>query len=165
MTEHLTASLSLQNSTKRLSVITSQLSGDSRSSRHITTTMSYRPFITCHVLDTISGKPGAGIDVNLKLLSPSHATTAHWTATTNSDGRVPAWTSSTDINEIVASVKNNLGDEDQMIWSLTFDTEAYFGKGNTFWPEVELRFAAKKEEHYHVPLLLGPWSYTTYRGS
>lgn len=125
-----------------------------------------RPFITCHVLDTITGRPGAGIDVKLKLLSPAHATTAHWTATTNSDGRVPSWTSSTAVNEVVQKVKQELGEGDQMTWSLTFDTEAYFGKGNTFWPEVELRFAAKRDEdHYHVPLLLGPWSYTTYRGS
>lgn len=134
---------------------------------HLTpTTMSQRPFITCHVLDTITGKPGANISVKLKLVTPSQATTAHWTATTNSDGRVPSWTSSADINDVVKSVKANLADGDQMVWSLTFDTESYFGKGNTFWPEVELRFAAKKEEeHYHVPLLLGPWSYTTYRGS
>jgi len=70
------------------------------------------------------------------------------------------------MNALVEQVKSQLKDDEQMIWSLTFDTESYFGKGNTFWPEVELRFAAKKEEeHYHVPLLLGPWSYTTYRGS
>lgn len=125
-----------------------------------------RPFITCHVLDTISGKPGAGIEVKLKLLSPSQMTTAHWTATTNNDGRVAAWTSSADINQVVAAVKDDMSPDDQMIWSLTFATEAYFGRGKTFWPEVELRFAARKdEEHYHVPLLLGPWSYTTYRGS
>ena len=125
-----------------------------------------RPFITCHVLDTVAGKPGANISVKLKLLSPSQSTTSHWTATTNSDGRVPAWSSSTDMNTLVEQVKGQLADGEQMVWSLTFDTESYFGKGNTFWPEVELRFAAKKEEeHYHVPLLLGPWSYTTYRGS
>lgn len=128
--------------------------------------MAQRPFITCHVLDTISGKPGAGIDVKLKLISPAHATTAHWASKTNDDGRVPAWTSTLDINEVVAKVKSELSEGEQMVWSLTFDTETYFGKGKTFWPEVELRFAAKKEEeHYHVPLLLGPWSYTTYRGS
>ncbi|KAK4900775.1 hypothetical protein LTR27_001954 [Elasticomyces elasticus] len=128
--------------------------------------MADRPFITCHVLDTVSGKPGAGIDVKLKLLSPSQATTAHWTAKTNGDGRVPTWSSSADINEVVSKVKSEMGDDDQMVWSLTFETETYFGKGKTFWPEVELRFAAMRgEEHYHVPLLLGPWSYTTYRGS
>ena len=129
--------------------------------------MAERPFITCHVLDTVSGKPGANIDVKLKLISPAQATNVDWTAKTNNDGRVPAWTSSsTEINDVVAKVKSELGSDDQMVWSLTFDTESYFGKGKTFWPEVELRFAAKKEEeHYHVPLLLGPWSYTTYRGS
>ncbi|KAH9844569.1 5-hydroxyisourate hydrolase [Teratosphaeria destructans] len=126
------------------------------------------PFITCHALDTTTGRPAAHIPVKLKLLSPAHITTAHWTAVTNADGRVPAWTSSADLNDVVAEVKDALGDgeEDQMVWSLTFDTENYFGKGKTFWPEVELRFAAKKREaHYHVPLLLGPWSFTTYRGS
>jgi 5-hydroxyisourate hydrolase len=145
---------------ERLQQLSSQLP------RTTTATMAERPFITCHVLDTISGKPGTGIDVKLKLVSPSQVTTAHWTAKTNSDGRVPTWTSSADINEVVSKVKNELAEEDQMVWSLTFDTEAYFGKGKTFWPEVELRFAAQKDqEHYHVPLLLGPWSYTTYRGS
>ncbi|KAK5115334.1 hypothetical protein LTR62_001534 [Meristemomyces frigidus] len=128
--------------------------------------MASRPFITCHVLDTTTGKPAANIDVKLKLVTPIHITTAHWTATTNSDGRVTAWSSSADINEVVAAIKKEMGEEDQMVWSLTFDTEAYFGKGKTFWPLVELPFAALKgEEHYHVPLLLGPWSYTTYRGS
>lgn len=135
-------------------------------SAQVLPTMSSRPFITCHVLDTTTGKPGANIAVKLKLISPAHATTAHWNATTNSDGRVPEWTSSQDINELVKGVKEQLADGDQMVWSLTFQTEEYYGKGNTFWPEVELRFAAKKEEqHYHVPLLLGPWSFTTYRGS
>ena len=127
--------------------------------------MSQRPFITCHVLDTVAGTPGVGIDVRLKLLQPSNITTS-WTTKTNGDGRAPSWNGETDINDIVATVKNSLGEGEHMVWSLNFDTEAYFGKGQTFWPEVELRFATKKEEeHYHVPLLLGPWSYTTYRGS
>lgn len=57
-----------------------------------------------------------------------------------------------------------------MKWSLTFDTEEYFGnKGiKTFFPEVEVKFVVRqgmKEEHYHVPVLLGPFGYTTYRGS
>lgn len=125
-----------------------------------------KPFITCHVLDTITGKPAADMDVKLKLVEPANVTTSHWTAKTNGDGRVSEWTSSTDINAVVADVKRDLGAGEQMVWSLTFATEPYFGRGKTFWPEVELRFAATKEEpHYHVPLLLGPWSYTTYRGS
>jgi 5-hydroxyisourate hydrolase len=54
---------------------------------------------------------------------------------------------------------------ENMIWSLRFQTGEYYGEGKTFWPEVELKFWVKEGEHYHVPLLLGPWSYTTYRGS
>lgn len=130
---------------------------------------SERPFITCHVLDTISGRPGPDIGVNLDLLSPKTNANAQWTARTNSDGRVTAWESSGDsLNNAVAEARKTVAANDggQIIFRLTFDTEAYFGKGNTFWPEVELKFAAKvDEEHYHVPLLLGPWSYTTYRGS
>ncbi|KAI7151370.1 hypothetical protein D0869_01584 [Hortaea werneckii] len=149
-----------------------------------------RPLITCHVLDTVAGKPGVGIAVHLRLLSPfpsstnSSAQSAEayvWNATTNSDGRVTNWEHSStssasssppdsaapELNAVVAQLKSDLTDSDaQMLFSLTFETEAYYGKGKTFWPEVELRFAAKKgEAHYHVPLLLGPWSYTTYRGS
>jgi 5-hydroxyisourate hydrolase len=129
-----------------------------------------RPFITCHVLDTVLGKPGVGIAVELRLLSPSPAifpsSPGSWTARTNSDGRVSAWESSRDINTVVSELKAHLREGEHMVWSLTFETEAYYGIGKTFWPQVELRFAAKKEEeHYHVPLLLGPWSYTTYRGS
>jgi len=130
--------------------------------------MADKPFITCHALDTVAGKPATGIAVKLKLVAPAHVTTAHWNAQTNADGRVSSWTSSADLNAVVSQAKEGLGDGDaeQMVWSLTFDTESYFGKGQTFWPEIELRFATKKNEsHYHVPLLLGPWSYTTYRGS
>ncbi|RMY60656.1 hypothetical protein D0863_11535 [Hortaea werneckii] len=147
-------------------------------------TDSSRPFITCHVLDTVAGKPGPGIAVHLRLLSPfpSSANSSPepylWTATTNSDGRVTGWepspsslsspstSSSADLNAVVAQLKGESSEEEQMLFSLTFETEKYYGKGKTFWPQVELRFAAQRGEgHYHVPLLLGPWSYTTYRGS
>ncbi|RMZ03926.1 hypothetical protein D0860_06596 [Hortaea werneckii] len=151
---------------------------------------SPRPFITCHVLDTVAGKPGPGIAVHLRLLSPlpyptnSSSEPYLWTAKTNSDGRVTGWEPSppsssssssppssssaepTELNAVVAQLKRELNEEEQMLFSLTFETEKYYGKGKTFWPEVELRFAAQRgEAHYHVPLLLGPWSYTTYRGS
>lgn len=146
---------------KRLSAIASQVEKPSMSSD--------RPFITCHVLDTITGKPAPGIAVSLSLLDAEVDAHSPWTAHTNSDGRVAAWQGSgSSINDQVAAIKKKRSAEDgaQMTWRLTFDTESYFGKGNTFYPEVELKFAAKvNEEHYHVPLLLGPWSYTTYRGS
>ena len=57
-----------------------------------------------------------------------------------------------------------------MVWELRFDTGAYYGgPGKTFWPEVRVAFYVMAGEEggrgYHVPLLLGPWGYTTYRGS
>ena len=50
-------------------------------------------------------------------------------------------------------------------WKLNFDTGSYYGLEHTFFPMVELSFLVKEGEHFHVPLLLGPYSFTTYRGS
>lgn len=51
------------------------------------------------------------------------------------------------------------------VWKLEFDTARYFGAEKCFFPAVTLSFLVKEGEHFHVPLLLGPYSYTTYRGS
>ncbi|KAK6337802.1 hypothetical protein TWF696_001282 [Orbilia brochopaga] len=122
------------------------------------------PPITCHVLDTSSGAPAATIPVTLTLLSPSVAALADSSApapqtvasaTTNSDGRIAAWSSDFKI-------------ENGQVYKLRFETWEYF-KGNTFFPYVEVTFvvdmAKDGREHYHVPVLLAPWSYSTYRGS
>lgn len=133
---------------------------------------SERPWITCHVLDTVSGKPAAGVSVQLTHNGLWNAHALRWKAETNSDGRVTAWQDldGVALNQQVANIREyaaEKGEHDlQREWTLSFATEEYFGKGNTFWPTVDLKFSTKiSEEHYHVPLLLGPWSYTTYRGS
>lgn len=122
--------------------------------------------ITCHVLDTLTGRPAASIAVSLTLLRPLGPSTP-FTAVTNADGRISNWQYQE--GPSLASIFENLSEhaEGRMVWSLKFDTGAYFGTGRTFFPEVEVRFFVAAEEggHYHVPLLLGPWSYTTYRGS
>ena len=125
-----------------------------------------RPFITCHVLETVAGKPAANMKATLSLISPASGS-ATFTATTNSDGRVTAWGSSNGTLEAtIEEAKKELKEDEQLIWAIRFQTGEFYGAGNTFWPEVELRFFTKlSEKHYHVPLLLGPWSYTTYRGS
>ncbi|TKA74453.1 hypothetical protein B0A49_08759 [Cryomyces minteri] len=127
-----------------------------------------RPPITCHVLDTTTGRPASSVAVTLTLLKPFGPSTP-LTATTNSDGRVTAWQhqgGGVQLQEIFDNAAEHAAEHAQMVWALKFDTAAYYGEGNTFWPEVELRFFVKPgEDHYHVPLLLGPWSYTTYRGS
>ncbi|OQN98548.1 hypothetical protein B0A48_15810 [Cryoendolithus antarcticus] len=118
-----------------------------------------RPWITCHVLDTITGRPAEGITVTLRLLSPAQSKDSYFFALTNADGRVTDWTprkSGEELPDLVDNIKS--GDEETSVWSLVFEVEEYFGKGKCFYPEVEIKFSAKKtEEHYHVPLLLGPW--------
>lgn len=102
-------------------------------------------------------------------------------STTNSDGRVTAWlpySSPRTAGEIpVYTLEDVLGDiEGSSRWTLRFDTEGYFaslggGEGKekekveTFFPEVVVVFEVKAGERYHVPLLLSPFGYSTYRGS
>ena len=137
----------------------------------MSTEPTQKPPITCHVLDTTIGRPGANIPVVLTLhnlpssLSPSEL---KYSATTNSDGRVTAWTPSSPFSaDALDVVFRRAGDHR---YSLTFDAEKYFAeKGiDAFFPEVQVTFVVKNErkrEHFHVPVLLGPYGYTTYRGS
>jgi 5-hydroxyisourate hydrolase len=133
-----------------------------------------RPPITCHILDTLTGLPAQNIPVTVQLLSPAGGNVA-FTAVTNNDGRVPGWTaqnSAPDMQTVFESVKEG----EDMMWVAKFETLQYFkDKGvKPFFPAVEIQFLttgfgvdANGEEkgHWHVPLLLGPYSYTTYRGS
>jgi 5-hydroxyisourate hydrolase len=122
--------------------------------------MTTKDPITCHVLDTVDGRPAANISVKL---SCSSQTDVAFTSTTNSDGRISNWgTSKSNQTTIESIVESQFG---STIWKLEFNTGAYYGEGKTFWPVVELTFYVQRGEHYHVPLLLGPYSYTTYRGS
>ena len=130
-----------------------------------TTTSNTKDPITCHVLDLVSGVPAPGLFVSLTLLKP-FGPSAAFKATTNADGRISSWQAPD--GPSLAEIFENLREhpDSQMIWSLRFETEKYYGVGNTFFPEVEVRFFVLPDRgHYHVPLLLGPWSYTTYRGS
>jgi 5-hydroxyisourate hydrolase len=128
--------------------------------------MAERPFITCHVLDTVAGKPAKGIECTLEATHEGGRKT--WLATTDNDGRVAAWKdeSDTKLNEYVAERKSSAKEVDIIVFELAFNTGKYFGVENTFYPKVNITFTIKQDqEHYHLPLLLGPWSYTTYRGS
>ncbi|KAL8968208.1 MAG: hypothetical protein Q9197_005005 [Variospora fuerteventurae] len=122
--------------------------------------------ITCHVLDQTTGRPASSVAVSLTLLRPFRPSPSTLTAVTSSDGRINQWngeagSSLTEIFENLAKHANG-----KMVWSLKFDTGSYFGEDRTLFPEVEVKFFVDaKSGHYHVPLLLGPWSYTTYRGS
>jgi 5-hydroxyisourate hydrolase len=106
-------------------------------------------YVTAHVLDATAGIPAAGVTVTL--LSAAGGVIA--TATTNDDGRVP-----------------ELGPErlDAGHYRIEFGTGAYFAtRGQaTFYPRVAVDFTVVAgQAHYHVPLLLSPFAYSTYRGS
>ena len=111
--------------------------------------------LTTHVLDTAQGKPGVGIALTLHRLADTRELLA--TAVTNNDGR-------TDTPLLDAS------DAEPGTYELTFKVAEYFQRsgltGETgFLDEITLRFTITDNNHYHVPLLVSPWSYTTYRGS
>lgn len=106
-------------------------------------------YVTAHVLDSVTGTPAEGIAVALE--APDGSLIA--TAETNGDGRVP-----------------DLGPEtlESGDYRITFRTGEYFaGKSMpTFYPFVTVNFTVQaQEQHYHVPLLLSPFAFSTYRGS
>lgn len=108
--------------------------------------------ISTHVLDLMSGKPASGVTVVLARLDDDGWTIAG-TAKTNRDGRVKA----------VNAQGLKAG-----IYELSFETGAYFKKRKTraFHPWVTVTVhIVDGNTHYHVPLLLSPFGYSTYRGS
>lgn len=108
--------------------------------------------ISTHILDTSIGKPAPNVSVALYRLDKD-AQMLVKTATTDNDGR---------IGNLAAEVEVESG-----IYELQFEVEAYFEQQNKscFYPSVSIRFKCTSGEHYHVPLLLNPYGYSTYRGS
>ena len=105
--------------------------------------------LTTHVLDTMRGVPAAGMKIELWSLDQSKMLK---TVETNSDGRVDEPLLSG--NEMIAGN-----------YDLIFFVGDYFGE-RCFLDRVPVRFViSDATAKYHVPLLVSPWSYTTYRGS
>lgn len=109
--------------------------------------------ITTHVLDTARGKPAAGIAVSLERKDGAAFVLVR-SGTTDDDGR-----------------QRTLTDPDGVpvgTYRLSFALEAYFAQQGlpAFFPEAQLTFVVRSAaDHFHVPLLLSPFGYTTYRGS
>jgi 2-oxo-4-hydroxy-4-carboxy-5-ureidoimidazoline decarboxylase len=110
--------------------------------------------LSTHVLDTLAGRPAAGVRVELHEIGSS-ARGLLADAVTNADGRTGA--------PLIAGEPLRIG-----TYELLFHIGEYFAMGaaEPFLDVVPVRFSiAEPEGHYHVPLLATPWSYTTYRGS
>lgn len=111
-----------------------------------------RSHITTHVLDTGTGRPAVGVSARLDQQTPDG-----WQevaeGTTDDDGRI-----------------TSLGPEalEAGTYRIDFETGSYFAAANTetFFPSVSLIFElTDPAQHYHVPLLISPFAYSTYRGS
>ena len=109
--------------------------------------------ITTHILDISEGKPAQGVTATLEIKSEMG-----WeeigTGITDDDGR---------IKDIGPDAMN----PGKGLYRLRFDTASYFKKHhkNCFHPSVTIEFEITDGSHYHVPLLLSPFGYSTYRGS
>ena len=113
--------------------------------------------LTTHVLDTMHGRPAAGIRIELARLADG-AMQPLKTVSTNADGRVDS--------PLLSGVEMQAGD-----YALTFFVAEYFRGLGVALPEpafldvVPIRFGIAEPVHYHVPLLVSPYAYSTYRGS
>ena len=112
--------------------------------------------LTTHVLDTAHGRPAAGVTVRLFSLGEKRVLVS--SQLTNQDGRTD--------EPMLDGTAMAAGS-----YELEFDIGDYFAaigvkvSEPAFLNTVVIRFAVNADEHYHVPLLASPWSYSTYRGS
>lgn len=106
--------------------------------------------LTTHILDTSIGKPAKGVLITLY----NHENELLAKGITNDDGRI------SDLLKNEAILPKGM-------YKLIFESGAYFAAQNckTFYPRITIEFEVSDESHYHVPLLLNPYGYSTYRGS
>ena len=114
-------------------------------------------YLTTHVLDTARGRPAQGLKIDLFRLDGDQRTHLV-TLTTNDDGRTD--------EQILPAGRFETG-----TYELVFHAGAYLDANGTppesprFLDDIPIRFGMSEASHYHVPLLLSPFGYSTYRGS
>ena len=110
--------------------------------------------VSTHILDAVAGAPARGVSVELSLRDDSRSWRSVETGVTDADGRL----------RFAAETASG-------VYRLTFATGLYFSNRGLvgFYPEVVITFSTVTFEespgHFHVPLLLSPYAYSTYRGS
>ncbi|SCU99694.1 LANO_0F03224g1_1 [Lachancea nothofagi CBS 11611] len=147
-----------------------------------------RPPVTCHILDTTSGKPAQGVVCSIYKLNVEDVSCNEDTvldakesapfalARTDSDGRVGSWVFIPDVSKRTFLKEIGIVEKDSHLewrslvpgfYKIRFQTGKYFARENKtcFFPFVEIAFEINDTKHYHIPLLLSNFGYTTYRGS
>jgi 5-hydroxyisourate hydrolase len=116
--------------------------------------------LSTHVLDATTGRPAAGVQIRLDCAGGEGGADAGW---------APAGQGETDADgRLRLSGAGGTADFEPGVYRITFGTGAYFTARGvpSFYPEVTITFEmTARDEHYHVPLLLSPYAYSTYRGS
>ena len=110
--------------------------------------------VSTHILDLASGKPAHDVPVRLERQEVSGGWHRLGSARTNHDGRC---------GQLVPETEELF----EGLYRLAFDTASYYAaqKAETLYPVIEITFRVRKgESHFHIPLLLSPNGYTTYRG-
>ena len=107
--------------------------------------------LSTHVLDAVAGAPARGVPVTLDRRATAGP---DWTAlgrgTTDDDGRISSL---------------GPGPLEPGVYRLVFDIDTHAASDAGFYPEISVVFRITEERHYHVPVLLSPFAYSTYRGS
>ena len=105
--------------------------------------------LSSHVLDAVTGRPAAGVALSLYRREGDGEFALIHAGATDADGRVSGWETLPGLHR------------------LRFDTGTWFAAQGVeaFYPEVQVAFSAPDEGRCHVPLLLSPFAYSTYRGS
>jgi 5-hydroxyisourate hydrolase len=118
--------------------------------------------ITTHILDTSRGLPASGVPVALAFLGPS-------SISKSSAESVQIGQGVTDADGRVATLLSPTHELQPGFYRITFNTGQYFestGEKEYFYPQATIDFVVKNtKQHYHVPLLLNPFGFSTYRGS
>ena len=110
--------------------------------------------LSSHILDVSTGRPAAGVPVRLEKMNEKNGKWIYVDEKkTDNHGR---------INDFLDYKKTETG-----IYRLTFLVDGYFKQQNTasFYPFIEVVFQIRDKEHYHVPITLSPYGYSTYRGN
>ena len=111
--------------------------------------------MSSHILDINTGRPAQGVKIVLSKLSGENNWSVMEERTTDGNGRVKDF------------LEKRTGADNRGVYKLTYYVAPYFESQaqDTFYPFIDVVFEIKDDSHYHVPITLSPYGYSTYRGS